>query len=335
MSVTFQYLITIEPLGFLYGSAGRFLSPENLVGRSGTSFPPSSATLSGLYAANADSQTLSSLVVAGPFWSKRENPQDFRVPIPHNYLVKDQQIQHQLSWNEKEQSWQTEAGTQPTGKFDKGGGWIPISQWHSPQQVESDPWEYLPHLHPRLKMNERKVEADSDQGSLFLENAVQLHPDACLVYLSNTSLNEGWYRFGGEGHLINLRCFPLNQQTQTLLTQPSGNQFALITPAVWGSNRYSYRFPILPNRQEVTPAWSLETLLTERPQTFRYRLGGSGQTKRLSRGRYAVPAGSVYVLSEALNQPWEAWDESWFPKEAYSYKRWGCGLSLPLTNGEN
>lgn len=36
----FQYLILIQPLGFLYGSAGRFLSPENLVGRSGTSFPP-------------------------------------------------------------------------------------------------------------------------------------------------------------------------------------------------------------------------------------------------------------------------------------------------------
>lgn len=33
----FQYLIIIKPLGFLYGSAGRFLSPDNLVGRSGTS----------------------------------------------------------------------------------------------------------------------------------------------------------------------------------------------------------------------------------------------------------------------------------------------------------
>ncbi|NJR66897.1 MAG: CRISPR-associated protein Cmr3, partial [Leptolyngbyaceae cyanobacterium CRU_2_3] len=47
----FRYLIAIEPLGLLYGSAGKFLSPENLVGRSGNSFPPSAATLSGLFAA--------------------------------------------------------------------------------------------------------------------------------------------------------------------------------------------------------------------------------------------------------------------------------------------
>jgi CRISPR-associated protein Cmr3 len=36
----FKYLISIEPLGLLYGSAGGFLSPESLVGRSGESFPP-------------------------------------------------------------------------------------------------------------------------------------------------------------------------------------------------------------------------------------------------------------------------------------------------------
>jgi hypothetical protein len=48
----FTHLIIIEPLGLLYGSAGRFLSPENLVGRSGTNFPPSAATLSGLFAAS-------------------------------------------------------------------------------------------------------------------------------------------------------------------------------------------------------------------------------------------------------------------------------------------
>jgi CRISPR-associated protein Cmr3 len=54
-----------------------------------------------------------------------------------------------------------------------------------------------------------------------------------------------------------------------------------------------------------------------------------GKTKRLSRGRYAVPAGSVYVLPEPL-PAWEDWDEAWFPMEAYSYKRWGCGFALPL-----
>jgi CRISPR-associated protein Cmr3 len=263
-----------------------------------------------------------------------ENPQAFRVPIPNHYLVKNGQIQHQLVWNSQQQQWETQDGTTPTGKFDKGGGWIPITQWHSPQQAESDPWEYLPHLHPRLKREERKVEADSDQGSLFLENAVQMHPDTGLVYLSNIPLEEGWYRFGGEGHFVNLRCLPLAEGTQTLLNQAPGKQFALITPAVWGSNRLSYRYPIVPDSQEATPAWSIETLLTDRPHAFRYRLGGSGPTKRLSRGRYAVPAGTVYVLSEPLEVPWEQWDESWFPKEAYSYQRWGCGLSLPLAIGD-
>jgi CRISPR-associated protein Cmr3 len=87
MSVAFEYLIVIEPLGLLYGSAGRFLSPENLVGRSGTSFPPSAATLSGLYAANSSSMELESLRLAGPFWAKSDDPQNFYVPTPFNYLV--------------------------------------------------------------------------------------------------------------------------------------------------------------------------------------------------------------------------------------------------------
>ncbi|WP_321572285.1 hypothetical protein [Calothrix sp. PCC 6303] len=44
----FKYLISIHPLGFMYGCSGEFLSPENLVGRSGRKFPPEAATLSGL-----------------------------------------------------------------------------------------------------------------------------------------------------------------------------------------------------------------------------------------------------------------------------------------------
>ncbi|MDJ0732557.1 MAG: hypothetical protein QNJ47_00485 [Nostocaceae cyanobacterium] len=28
----------------------------------------------------------------------------------------------------------------------------------------------------------------------------------CLVYLSNTELKPGWYRFGGEGHMVDVRC---------------------------------------------------------------------------------------------------------------------------------
>jgi CRISPR-associated protein Cmr3 len=54
--------------------------------------------------------------------------------------------------------------------------------------------------------------------------------------------------------------------------------------------------------------------------------------KLLSRGRYAVPAGSVYVLEEAVDKPWQDWDVNWFPQEGPSLKRWGCGLALALAS---
>ena len=122
-------------------------------------------------------------------------------------------------------------------------------------------------------LEERRVEADKNKGSLFLENAVQMNPDTCLVYLANKPIDDGWYRF--------------KESTQKLLQQPVGDYFALITPAVWDSK-----------------VWQKQTLLTQRAALFRYRLGGEGKTKRL-RGRYAVPAGSVYVLENELSQPWQ------------------------------
>jgi CRISPR-associated protein Cmr3 len=88
----FQHLIAIEPLGLLYGSAGRFLSPDNLVGRSGTQFPPSAATLSGLFAAQYGNDAVQDLRLAGPFWAKTEEleqTQTVYVPLPMNYRVKD------------------------------------------------------------------------------------------------------------------------------------------------------------------------------------------------------------------------------------------------------
>lgn len=289
----FQYLITLEPLGLLYGSAGRFLSPENLVGRSGIHFPPDA-------------------------------------PTPLNYLVKDGAIVAQLTYDPESSQWQTNSGTAPVGKFESHT-WMPIKNWQHPQQVAASPWEFLPHLHPRLEHDQRQVAVESDRGSLFLENAVQMQPEICLVYLSNIALPEGWYRFGGEGHMVDLKCLPLAETTQTLLQQPLEKSFALITPAVWGSNRLSWREPLTHQDQSWEPAWSIDTLLCDRPVPFRYRLGGKGKTKRLSRGRYAVPAGSVYVLHSALAQPWQSWPDAWFPQEGYSFKRWGCGLALPLS----
>jgi CRISPR-associated protein Cmr3 len=337
----FQYLVKIEPLGLMYGSAGRFLSPDNLVGRSGISFPPSAVSLAGLIAAHYTEtisdrdelkQKLASLHVTGPFWARIDSPQNFYVPTPFNYLVKqnENQISDRLTWN-CGKKWLTQDEESPSGKFESGH-WLAIEDWHKLNDktlppVQRKHWKFIPHLHPQLREDERRVRIDiledgSEKGSLFLENGVQLNPDCCLVYLCNDEVAGGWYRFGGEGHMVDLQCLPLNPSTQTLLTSTLGHSFALVTPAVWGSNRLSTRFPT---------AWEdkLITWITERPQPFRYRFGGEGTTKRLSRGRYAVPAGTVYLTNELFNA-WQNWDQSWFPKEGISLKHWGFGLALPL-----
>ena len=362
----FTQLVTIEPLGLLYGSAGRFLSPENLVGRSGTSFPPSAATLSGLFAAAYGNAEIQNLQLAGPFWAWNENPQNFRIPTPFNCLVRNKVLRYVMAWyqgkwcvwSKDNQQWKTP----PNDKFDRGT-WMAIEQWElafkdakqSPSiEVESSPWKAIPHLHPRLKEDERRVAEDLERGSLFLENGIQFHPDACLVYLSNIQLNNGWHRFGGEGHIVDVQCKPLAFFVQELLSQPVRRSFAIITPAVWGSNRLSYREPryLCKGKQnaarhsfsdpdnDLQKIWSVEAMLAERPIPYRYRLGNRiddqkqdshqpHQPKLLSRGRYAVPAGTVYITEEP-QLAWANWSENWFPKEGPSLKRWGCGLALPL-----
>jgi len=335
----FQHLIAIEPLGLLYGSAGRFLSPDNLVGRSGTQFPPSAATLSGLFAAQFGNADVQDLQLAGPFWANLANletNQDFYVPLPNHYLVDSQGETTHVVWQSHHQAWRLPDDSVPNRKYQKGG-WVLLSQWNHPQDVRSDPWKFMPHLHPRLDPDERHVVRIPDEetaiggttGSLFLENGVQLAPDVCLVYLSNMELPQGWYRFGGEGHMVSVTSSPIKDSApiKDLLKRSLGNVFATVTPAVWGSNRLSYRYP---------SAWEdrLDTVLCDRPVPFRYRLGGKGNTKRLSRGRYAVPAGSVYVLQDTFPDhyaTWQDWPLDWFPREGPSLKRWGCGLALPLS----
>lgn len=338
----FTHLIIIEPLGLLYGSSGRFLSPENLVGRSGSSFPPSAATLSGLFAASKGKDAdICDLMLAGPFWGNVDevmsDEQNFYVPTPRNYLVKDGKIVDNLSWKIEKKAWLNQEGKSPTDKYESNT-WLAINDWKKPKEVKKNPWKFLAHLHPRLESDERHVIRNhEEQGSLFLENSVQMESGTCLVYLSNTKLDSGWYRFGGEGHMVDVRCEPICSTLDNFLKEPVGSIFALITPAVWGSNRLSRRVPICLQKAEnqdeeinAGTVWKLEALFTERPLPFRYRLGGKGETKLLSRGRYAVPAGTVYVLEEAINQSWQDWDVNWFPKEGPSLKRWGCGLALPL-----
>ncbi len=351
----FSYLITIEPLGLLYGSAGRFLSTENLVGRSGSSFPPSAATLSGIFAAELGGDNIKKLQLAGPFWGKCDELPDFYVSTPLNYLIEKgtSKIKYKLSWNAVEKKWiswdTVEKKWTPNvnEKFEKGG-WVKVHDWQKEDWEISTkvPWKTVSHLHPRLEENQRRVQVEEnrEQGSLFLENGVQLDPDYCLVYLSNTEIKPGWYRFGGEGHLVNIECQAISGELKHLLSKPVGKAFALITPAVWGSNRHSYREPMVQKKEDRNSdgfkAWKCETLLMERPFPFRYRLGNrkdeetnekvNSKEKLLSRGRYAVPAGSIYVLEKPLESSWQEWDEKWFPTEGVSFKRWGCGLALPL-----
>ena len=64
----FAHLILLEPLGLLYGSLGRLLSPQALTGRASEHFPPDSPALSCLLATRLDRRQVWDLHTAGPFW---------------------------------------------------------------------------------------------------------------------------------------------------------------------------------------------------------------------------------------------------------------------------
>jgi len=359
----FKYVIAIKPLGLMYASMGAFLSPQNLVGRSNSKFPPDSPTLSGIYARQyGKSVELDNLQLAGSFWSTAGQEQDFYVPTPFNCLVKDGKFSTVLTSHQGK--WRLPNGKAPPKEKYSKYSWIRLSQWQGINKlaqdtsesataikVEFDPWVNLHHLHPRLDKNQRTVYEDTtgDQGSLFLENAVQLPDDVCLIYLANLPLEPGWYRFGGEGHLVEITAHELSENTQKLLTTPLGNSFALISPGVWGTNRQSHLEPVCLQQEEGEPSrmespWTVEARLSDRPRPFRYRLGNrknkkdeevqpGNVPKLLSRGRYAVPPGTVYVLQHPVPS-WYEWgegEEQWFPTEGYSFKRWGCSLALPLS----
>ncbi|CEJ47834.1 type III-B CRISPR module-associated Cmr3 family protein [Umezakia ovalisporum] len=320
----FKYLISINPLGFMYGSAGAFLSPENLVGRSGAKFPPEAATLSGLiFSVNkitgqvTQTELRDNLYVTGPFWAKSNNKQNFFIPIPWHKIISRKGIGE---WKIENGEWQLE---KDIDKREPGYRWQTIDSWETScmglkksKSVADSPWKYVSFLHPKIQSQERCVEKSD---GLFLENCVQIPDDVCLVYLSTYPIDNGWYRFGGENHIVEISCVELNEKTIDTFNQPIGKSFALITPGIWGSNRISYRQP----QHDTFP----ETIrmLTDKPVSYRYRSQGT-----LGRGRYAVPAGSVYVLKEPINKPWWKWDEAWFPKEGYSLKKVGCGLCLPV-----
>lgn len=352
----FKYLITIQPLGFMYGSAGAFLSPENLVGRSGAKFPPDAATLSGLFfSANKDQEFAShadlaeELRVAGPFWAFVDAEDDFYVPLPrHKIIGKDDYDEWTIKnykWclkSEREDSDQKEDQKKEESEY----RWLRIDYWDESAEViyrdctaerpsvAENCWKYIPVLHPQLKKDERHV---LPEDGLFLENAVQMNDDTCLVYLSNYPLESGWYQFGGEGHMVELKSIELRDDSRilTLLRESIQQAFALLTPGVWGSNQLSTRYP---KQHGFAEDNNKIALLTDKAVAYRYRIGYGEKKKegfrdrdpgRLSRGRYAVPAGSVYVLREPLNDPWWKFPKEWFPEKGLLQK-FGCGLCLPV-----
>ncbi|BAZ81465.1 CRISPR-associated protein [Sphaerospermopsis kisseleviana CS-549] len=327
----FNYLICISPLGFMYGSAGAFLSPENLVGRSGAKFPPEAATLSGLFFSVNQVQKIwnqeklsHDLYIAGPFWGKTDNPEYFYVPIPWTKIIAENESSE---WEFKNDKWHCD-NSQLTPDYQ----WQRINSWNYAAEhirgnsyAEKVPWKFVPVLHPHLKNDERctfKID-DNTKGGLFLEHSVHLDSEYCLVYLSTKALPDGWYKFGGENHVVEINSFKLPDDSPILelLRQPIEDKFALITPGVWGSNRISHRQP----QPEDHSFPETVQMLTDKPVPYRFRSQGT-----LGRGRYAVPAGSVYVLKEPINKPWWEWDEKWFPNEGYSLKKLGCGLCLPV-----
>lgn len=361
----FQHLITIQPLGLMYGSAGAFLSPENLVGRSGTKFPPDAATLSGLlFSANKEQKFAShqelteKLRVAGPFWAFVDAEEDFYVPLPRHKVIGkddyDEWIVKNYKWclkSEGEDSNQEKEKKKEESEY----RWLRIDYWDATVEtvysdrteerpsVAENPWKMSPFLHPQLKKNERHVL--SEKG-LFLENAVQMKEDTCLVYLSNYPLEDGWYQFGGEGHMVEVKSTPLRDDSHllTLLKHSIQKSFALITPGVWGSNQLSYRYPKHSKEQVFAENNNKIMMLTDKAVPYRHRIGYGDKLEkqqefrkrdpgRLSRGRYAVPSGSVYVLRDPLNMSWWNFPKDWFPEKGLLQKL-GCGLCLPIVRIE-
>lgn len=350
--IPFEHLVLLEPLGLLYGSSGRLLSPEALTGRAAEHFPPDAPTAAGLLASQLDRQAVWDLHTAGPFWFSAAL-QQLMLPAPLTLLQEktddDQRFSaRRLAWQEgagefSPAGWRPSEGQAPPRKA-PSGGWVALSDWPllagvATIQIHNNPWQAVPHLHPRLCDGERVSAGDK---ALFLEYGIALDPDACLAYLSSHPVADGVYRFGGEGHLVQLRCQPVPELLLELLSRPLTPPFALITPGVWGGPKLSLREPIDTTRPPGLHPWHRQGqapgILTDKPRPWRHRLGSGASTgessprgkRRLSRGRWAVPAGSCYQVPGDPLDPWAVWPEAWFPREGLSFRQLGTGLALPL-----
>jgi CRISPR-associated protein Cmr3 len=350
----FNFLVTVRPIGLMYGSTGGFLSPDNLVGRAGAKFPPEAAALSGLILSHYKAQDTelyqslrTELFTCGPFWAMDTAVEQFYVPLPRSYIFSDEGA---VAWQRQGYNWHQKTIVK-THKPSRDYTWQRIDCWNQSAQdlydgrdnelstIAPDPWEYLPMLHPTLEMEQRCVQ----EGGLFLENTVQLPESVVLVYLSSHPFplepDSTLYRFGGEGHLVEIHSIPLPKSIIQLLSQPIDRSCALITPGVWGNHQFSQRYPTHSDfSKKHRPA-----MITDRPVPYRYRQGEGkrSDTAHLGLGRYAVPSGSVYVFHDPLERCWSNFPIGWFPldtppsfqgkQEHFSVLRQvGVNLLLPL-----
>jgi hypothetical protein len=185
----FTYRILVYPLGLLYGSKGRFLSPENLVGRSGFHFPPDTPTLSGLYASQyqGDRDTLGKLLLAGPFWARQDEPENLYVPTPFHCLVENGEVTHLLYW--QGDRWECCPSVDQSFNYNKlqYNTWIGLKDWpkvQSPQafqqaleakdtiKAEPGPWKPVPHLHPDCGTLSGAVWAEMTTRAVYSWNMV-------------------------------------------------------------------------------------------------------------------------------------------------------------------
>lgn len=358
-TVPFAWLVQLEPLGLLYGSSGRLLSPEVLTGRAAEHFPPNAPAAAGLIASQLPRHEVWHLHTAGPFWLNPDG--ELMLPAPMALIQEEDAVRGRLSrqrlhWRQangidQPAGWWEPPGT-TTPRKSRGGGWLALSHWPHPANpnapadglpIHDDPWCAVPHLHPKLLENER---VSAKEGALFLEYGIALQPGVRLAYLSSHALPEGVMRFGGEGHLVQVRCVPIPELLLALLRQPLTAPFALLTPGLWGGPKLSIREPIDTTVPRGHFPWHRHGqppgILTDRPRPWRHRLGAGGRDpspatlhgpakRRLSRGRWALPAGSCYQLAGDPLPPWAEWPEAWFPKEGFSFKHLGTALALSLT----
>lgn len=355
-TIPFRHLIVLEPLGLLYGSSGRLLSPEALTGRAAEHFPPDSPALAGLIAGQLARSEVRELHTAGPFWLAPPGDagaEGLMLPAPLTLLQEPAvgdgpRCSHRrLTWQEGDGAhspagWRPADGMPPPRKA-PSGGWVALAAWQGlaaagPVAIHPDPWQAVPHLHPRLQDDAR---VSAGEGALFLEYGVALRPGVCLAYLSSHPIAAGCHRFGGEGHLVLVRSEPIPSALLALLAEPLEGPFALITPGLWGGPKLSLREPIDTASPQGVHPWHRQgqapAILTDKPRPWRHRLGSGGRgdapgtgRRRLSRGRWAMPAGSCYCVPGDPLPPWVAWPESWFPREGFSFRQLGTGLALPL-----